>query len=344
MIGPYTQAGIEYARQGRRYEALPYLRYALAHETAHAELWLWLAHVTPDIQEYRHCVAQALLLQPDHPTALRMQTDLNYQKTGMSPPVMAAPVLQQMEKRSKQQKRWRRWLIFLIVILLAVSCGLLARQELNQVSSDNLLKWLALVEENKQLRFAVGSEEEAIGFEVTVPESWFLADKGSPSWREKRETLEQEFPDFVTGWRDLETDLGEVTFNSDNTLSETVSIVETDSLQIESVLPDVPRLELVELRPLEQAEDTCESLRQIAAEELPQLSQQSGFVEAEVKQRDADGCIYLVHTRDSKTHQMDIVVPVTETRAAVWQVQIPAAVYDAYENIVTLIVDTLKAR
>ncbi|MBZ0308833.1 MAG: hypothetical protein K8I82_22390 [Anaerolineae bacterium] len=190
----------------------------------------------------------------------------------------------------------------------------------------------------------MGSEAEAIAFEVTVPESWFLADKGSPSWREKRSVLEQEFPDFVTGWRDLETDLGEVTFNSDNTLSETVSIVETDGQQIDSVLPDVPRLELVELRLLEEADDVCESLRQIAAEELPQVSQQSGFVEAEVKERGVDGCIYLVHTRDSKTHQMDIVVPMTETRAAVWQVQIPSAVYETYEKTVALIVDTLKVR
>lgn len=342
MTGLHTQTGIELAQQGRRLEALPYLRYAVGNEPVNAEVWLWLAHITPDAQEYRHCVSQALAMQPDHPTALRMQTDLTYQKMGVSPPVTASPVLQQMEKRSKRQKRWRRWLIFLSVILMTVLCSWLARLALSQVDTNDLLTRLALVEANKQLSFAVGSETEAIGFEVTVPETWFLADRGSPSWREKREALEREFPDFVTGWRELETDLGEVVFNADNTLSETVSIVETDGSQISNVLPDVPRLELVEFRALADADNTCDSLRQLAAEELPEISQQPGFVETEVKERTEKDCIYLVHTQDSRTHQIDIVVPLRETRATVWQVQIPDSVYADYAQTVDTIIDTLK--
>jgi hypothetical protein len=74
---PNAQTGIQLAQQGRTRDALAYLRQSVQTEAATADVWLWLAHVSPDINEYRNCVYQALLLEPHHAIARRMQEALN---------------------------------------------------------------------------------------------------------------------------------------------------------------------------------------------------------------------------------------------------------------------------
>ncbi len=336
----YTRTGIELAQQGRRHEALPYLRYAVTVEPVSADSWLWLAHVTPDIQEYRHSVYQALALNPSHPTALRMQADLDYQRQGMSPPVTASPVLQQMETRSKREKRWRRWLIFLVILALAVLASLALREGANRVDTDEFLSRLTETEAEKQISFAVGSETEALAFEVTVPETWILADKGSPSWREKRDELEQTFSTSAGFWRDLETDLGEVVYNPDGTLSEWVVVVETDPTKIN--LPNAPRLEFIETRVLPEAENACAALAEFAKTEQAQVSQRPGFEAAEVQTRGEDDCIYFVHIHPTDVHRYEILVPLEDNRAAVWQIHIQSDVFSDYEKAIKTILDTLR--
>src|SRR5512146_2657707 len=87
---PKTQMGLQLAQQGRRQEALAYLRQAVQTEPPTPEVWLWLAHVSPDINEYRNCVYQALLLDANHPTARQMQAALNQSSGGQNNPSYSA--------------------------------------------------------------------------------------------------------------------------------------------------------------------------------------------------------------------------------------------------------------
>src|SRR5574341_827048 len=121
--GPNAQTGIELARQGRKVEALAYLRRAVTSEPATAEVWLWLAHVTSDLNEYQNSVQHALRLEPDHLTARRMKADLDYQAVGMSPPLEVDQAIGDFAKIDKRQKRWRRVLILLNAILIVAACG-----------------------------------------------------------------------------------------------------------------------------------------------------------------------------------------------------------------------------
>jgi hypothetical protein len=95
MQNPMQNAltGIQLAQSGRKAEALAYLREAVHREPANAEVWLWLAHVTPDVREYQNCVYQALHLSPNHVIARQMQAAL-MQSTGqfqMAPPTYQQP-------------------------------------------------------------------------------------------------------------------------------------------------------------------------------------------------------------------------------------------------------------
>jgi hypothetical protein len=79
MMDSYTNArkGIELAQTNQRLDALAYLRRAVQYEPPHPEVWLWLAHVSPDVNEYRNCVYQALRLDPYHMVARQMQDALS---------------------------------------------------------------------------------------------------------------------------------------------------------------------------------------------------------------------------------------------------------------------------
>ena len=113
--------GIQLAQQGRKMEALAYLREAVQREPVNAEVWLWLAHVTPDIHEYQNCIYQALVLSPNHQTARQMQ-DALMQTNSM--PVsqfssgtsqMNPVVLQSAQKRQQRRRVWRRVLILAVI-------------------------------------------------------------------------------------------------------------------------------------------------------------------------------------------------------------------------------------
>ncbi|MCI0713931.1 MAG: hypothetical protein L0154_27490 [Chloroflexi bacterium] len=113
--------GIQLAQQGRKMEALAYLREAVQREPVNAEVWLWLAHVTPDIHEYQNCIYQALVLSPNHQTARQMQDALMQTNSipapqfsgGTSP--MNPFVLQSARKRQHRRRVWRRVLILAVI-------------------------------------------------------------------------------------------------------------------------------------------------------------------------------------------------------------------------------------
>jgi hypothetical protein len=139
--------GIQLAQAGRKMEALAYLREAVQREPVNAEVWLWLAHVTPDGREYQNCVYQALHLEPHHVIARQMQAALMqstnqppvapqmYQQPPASQPTGPAPyqsppsgyqtgqINPDFLKRVGQLQR-RRWLVRRVMIIAAVGAAL----------------------------------------------------------------------------------------------------------------------------------------------------------------------------------------------------------------------------
>lgn len=93
-----ARKGIAFAQSNQRLEALSFLRQSVQSEPPHPEVWLWLAHVSPDINEYRNCVYQALKLDAYHMVARQMQEALSqiavqqvYQQVYNTAPVAPPP-------------------------------------------------------------------------------------------------------------------------------------------------------------------------------------------------------------------------------------------------------------
>ncbi len=338
-VGINTQTGIELARQGHTVEALAYLRQAVSTEALTADVWLWLAHVTPDREEYRHCVAQALALQPDHPTALRMQQDIRFQNDGLSPPLTATQTARTMHQPYARQQRWRRWAVLLVAILLVGGCGLAWQALAPGLNADTLRDWLPFFEEQRRLQFAVGDEDEVFRFRVDVPRTWYLADEDSPSWVAERNRLQSEFAenDAALDWRSLETNLNDVTRDAETGVFEQpIIIVETESAQINANPASVAQLRLLAVTTPERApgDDLCDTLRALADDT------QEGFIAAEFRTQE-DRCLYYTHFQSGNVRDIRLNIPVDEARVAQWQLRIPDAQYNDYDEAVTRILDSL---
>ena len=345
--GSHTRLGIELAQQGRTVEALAHLRRAVTSETNSAEVWLWLAHVTPDLNEYHNCVQHVLRLEPDHPTASQMQSDLDYRAMGVSPPAVAADALQNISQRDKRQKRWRRILILLNAILMIALCGRFGSAALDRISLDDINSLFPLMENTKYLRFGVGTEEGALSFEVSVPTTWHLADEGSPSWREQRDRLQAEIPTEAKDyWGEAEADLGEIVFDSaGGMLSRPVVILETDLAQVEA-FPANLRLIAVEPLPLDTADTVCNLLKELADAEKADASSTGGFVTADVRARSGVDCVYYLEYLEPEddTHLFEIAVPVGEDRLAKWHLILPESQYEDYRTHVNIVLNSLRHR
>jgi hypothetical protein len=349
-IGPNTQVGVDLAQQGRNAEALPYLRRAVTTEIDHPEVWLWLAHVSPDIAEYRNCVYQALRLNPDHPTAQRMQQDIDLQAYGSPPPVAGADAARHLDQPHARRRRFRRILILMNIIALVTVCGWASTQYLTGVDSDDINSVLPLREDSKRIRFSVGEESVAYNFQVDIPETWFLADVGSPSWRAERDRLQQEFPPPEgegSVWQNVEFDLGLVEREPlTGEYLQSVAIIETDSQRIAEEPDAVAILTLVAVQMLSD-DNSCESLRELASEEETSGSTLNSFIAAEVREREAGDCVYFSQFSDTndqgaETRFFRIIVPINEQEIAVWQARLPAGQYeDQYRAAIDRIIDTL---
>jgi hypothetical protein len=349
MIAYNTQTGIELARQGRKQEALAYLRQAVLTEPVAAEVWLWLAHVSPDLNEYRNCVHQALILEPEHPTALRMQQDLDYQAYGASPPMAASEAARTMAKPHSRKNRWRRILALLNAIVLVVACGLLFNLLSNRVDIDDVQNIFDSSQTAKRISFSVGPEAEAINFRVDVPETWLLADVGSPSWREQRDRLGVEFPAAAgqsTIWQQLESDLGEVQRDENSgDFLQSVAIMETDSALIGESPNATARAVLVAVKTI--GDNSCESLRSLAAEEESRARQTEGFIEVSVRERENDCAYYSQYRQIPATGEairfFQVNIPAGDSLLAIWHVSLPESLYEEhYQESVDTFIDTLQ--
>lgn len=350
-LGLNTQMGIDLAQRGRKREALAYLRHAVMTEPVTAEVWLWLAHVTPDLDEYRNCVYQALQLVPHHPTALRMQQDITYQAQGAPPPLHADDAAQTLSQPHKRSNRLRR-ILFLVNAIIAVTlCGWLGAAGLDGFTVEDLQRYLPFLESSKRIQFTVG-EAESFGFRVDVPQTWYLADSGSPSWQAERDRLQRDWPNAgATGnfWRRSELDLSIARRNPNSgEFLQPIMILETESERIASAPQVVPSLALIGISPLRSAPDNrCETLRAFAATDRPEPDQIEAFVAAEVRERAEDDCLYFTHYKDTLNdvalRRLTLRLPIGERDLAEWQILIPESLYrQHYESVVNRIIDSLS--
>jgi hypothetical protein len=353
QFGSNTQLGIQLAQQGRKVEALPYLRHAVMTEPATAEVWLWLAHVSPDLAEYRNCVHQALVLDATHPTALRMQQDLDFQAWGAPPPIAAPLASQAMDRGQASSRRLRRILLLVIAIVLVIGCGRGALWLSQNVDENDLNRVIPFQASTKRIQFAVGLEQSAYAFSAEIPRTWVLADSGSPSWRAERDRLQAEFPNEagqVNLWRSLEADLGEIQRDpSTGDLSQAVSIVEADSAIIQTVYPSLPTIQLTALQalPPQALDNGCEAMRLLAGEAEQRLSQQAGYLSTQVKQRDNRDCIYYSEFSDDTgpvpLRVLELVMPILDDQLGRWEIRLPEAQYEEYQTALDRFMATVRS-
>jgi hypothetical protein len=272
------------------------------------------------------------------------------QAYGSPPPVAAADAARTLDQPHRRKRRFRRILILLNIIALVTVCGWGANRYLEEVDSDAISSILPLREDSKRIRFSVGEEAVAYNFQVDIPETWFLADVGSPSWRAERDRLQQEFPPEAgqqSVWQAAEFDLGLVQREPlTGEYLQSVAIIETDSERIAQNPDAVALLQLIAVQMLPN-DNSCESLRTLASEEEISGSTLDSFISAEVRERDSGDCAYFTQFDDTNdagaaTRFLRITVPVNEQEVAVWHLSVPADQYeDHYRAAIDRIIETL---
>jgi hypothetical protein len=366
---PNLMQGIQLTESGRKTEALPYLRYAVQNERVTAEGWLWLAAATGDLEEYRYCVEQALLLDPFHPVAQRMRHDLDRHALGLVSAYPAAELQARRENTAaiRRPSRLRRLLRAVVVLVLIGGCvGGAAALIVSGVIQSAVDDWLNSSHAHT-LEFTVG-DQPGYRFRVEVPDSWLPADKDNVSWRDRRDALMAVFPDHSNVWEQVETSFSRAVRDPVyGDVLPPVRLVETDEDRLRaSGLIGMLTLQKIVPYPTAPAdasapEDACTQMRKVeqAFKANGGLAAQpdSAVVETMLAARKALGdCIYVIHRRYTNqtqlpfpldpaltaTREILVAVPVGAERYALWQVTLPDATYDDdYAHAVERILATL---
>jgi hypothetical protein len=373
-----TQMGVQLAQLGKRTEALPYLRRAVQMEAVNAEVWLWLAHVTPDLREYQYCLQQALTLNPDHPVAQQMQAVLiraypqlsgnnvpliaigqeplpvsGSMATGYSQPLRVdAPLVESMQRQAKR-RQGRRLLVMLpglaMLIALAVVIGRTVGDGLFDSPADKSMAGGLTIEVmlhdagNQPLRFA-----------VSVPTTWVLADTSSNRWNAVRSHLIQSWKDGgVSIWERIETDVTQVTVDPDTgNVEPLVTIIESDLNVVQRDQQNPARLQLVRITTLASGDTSCAGMEQFAASQQENLErmQENGqnVVDNQIERQPDNHCIFVVHFRGQSPlshlveHIYVLYVPASENRLAEWDLTVIDSAHDAYRSDIYRIMQTIR--
>lgn len=366
MMDPFPNArlGIQLAQQGRREDALSYLRIAVQSEPAHPELWLWLAHVTPRRDEYQHCVQQALVLAPNHATARQMFALLRNNtgsmpaiaqpnpSSGQSRPMTVDEQLLRSMKKQKQRKGQRRFLLimmaFWLIFGLAALIGLVFQDELNATFSDDDAP------SPPQLTITVAPQntDTVDHFRMAVPESWLVADANNSAWQEQRQRLEANEL-LQVDWSTLEHDASQLNISLENNLLSTqISIVETDAGRILDSGGFPLRLELVRLNrqePLLAQGVDCDNMRRFAEEQRISLAEAESVVENAIVEQNNDRCIFYIHYRGSSAlskqveHIFVIYVPIAPQGMAEWHLTVSDTGLADYQASIDALLRTITA-
>ncbi|HLA42182.1 MAG TPA: hypothetical protein VJZ27_02030, partial [Aggregatilineales bacterium] len=131
---------------------------------------------------------------------------------------------------------------------------------------------------------------------------------------------------------------------------DNVTILETDSEVIQQSPDTIANLSLIAVNAIsdEYPDNSCENLRQLAADERRTSQQSESFIDSEVRERDSGDCItvseFLTTTDDNvEIRLFRINIPVAEKQLALWNIVIPDALYaDRYRSDVEQIIDSLR--
>lgn len=387
-----TQMGIQLAQQGRRQEALAYLRQAVQTEPPNPEVWLWLAHVSPDINEYRNCVYQALLLDANHPTARQMQSALG--QTGAQPgpnpayggysahaaiPPAAMPAAQtvygpsgvnvsqplyadnalinNLERKRNRGRRVRRWAALCLFFGMLISCGVGLRFLFLSEAFEDWFYNLSWFDNSHAVNFTINAADNVTQWdiEVSVPETWLLADERVESWRSTRDRLKSEFAladDTPTIWENVETDVSQIVVDPTNgVVQPPITLIETNADAIRRDGQNVARLQWMQVTPYPQNTqgNDCQKIRALAQVDQTNLQPQAGSqVSYKVQEQDNNRCIYVVHYRNESgtseliEHVYVLIVPADDGSYAEWQLTVLDQSHTDYENDINKIIETLQ--
>jgi hypothetical protein len=352
---PNLMQGIHLVQGGRKAEALPYLRHAVRTEPVTAEGWLWLAAATPDRDEYRHCVWQALQLEPYHPVATQMHAELERQThwsaappgSGVGyppvmagyqpgaagyppvmaghPPVMAGAMQRQDTAAYDRPSRWRRALRALVIALLMGGClGVVGALFTTGVALD-FARGMLRIEDTHALQFTV-TELPGFRFRVELPVSWVAADEDNPSWRTTREALMAELPAS-----DGEESVWEAVSASFSTtvrdpvygdMLPAVRLVETDAELVadHGMVAALTLHAIVPYPASASGQDTCGQMRALEADLRDHGGLESApnrtLVDERVIQRsEHDDCAWIVHWRLTNQASHQVPFPLSMARA-----------------------------
>lgn len=372
----FSQArmGIQLAQQGRRAEALNYLRSASQQEPPHPEVWLWLAHVSPTLEEYRYCVQQALIIAPNHMVARQMDAALRTvpavpaplasppspprpstgpmnAQVGSQPIVVDARLVNQMQRQ--RRKRSRRQVVLTVIAALMV-VGLVGAILL--VIGDNIINGSdneTNTPPELTVVLRVDTQEQPLRFVMSAPISWVVADPTDTRWQQRLTSLAN-FPEIVEDWERYEADLDSISINpASDSLETPLSIVETDPTAILESDGYPLRLQLIRFGTIYASMDdtSCAGLQQLADERQTALAASqltTEIIENQVVQQSGGRCVYLIHyfgpspLTQEPEHVYVMYVPVGATSLAEWHLTVVDARHDQYRPDIENLLDTLR--
>jgi hypothetical protein len=344
---PNLMQGIHLVQSGRKTEALAYLRHAAQTEFLTAEGWLWLAAATDDLEEYRRCVSEALLLDPRHPVAVQMRDELDRlgrwgpKAGGTSQPVPgvlpdsssqgypasqgfgapgpnAAALYPLVRRRS-----WRRAAVLLLIV--GVAAAVIVVIALSGVIQDTARRWLD-IQQMQTLDFTVG-ELSGYHFRVEVPQSWVPANTDNQSWRDRRDALMAVFPAAdgqSSAWEQVEAAFVTAVVDPfSGRMLPPIRVVETDEKSLnESAV--VPALTLREIMPFPSppqgtAADACARMRLVedqfrAGGNLTSQADMAVIEEKVIARKDQRDCVFRLHRRYLHGVPPQTAVPLTAER------------------------------
>lgn len=364
-----ARLGIQLAQQGRRQEALTYLRLAVQTEPPHVEVWLWLAHVTPLREEYHHCVQQALSLDPYHNTARQMHGMLNPSELRTTqfgtPTTSLSSNSQQMAvddnlihkmQRQRNSRRQRRWLLMLVLLggllATAIVIGTTFRDVLENdtdasTSTANAPLVVSVTPQNRDF---------SVSFSMQASETWLLATTDNAEWQAAKAAAGQgsALNNVLTA---LETDLTMLQINPANDdLVPQVRIVETNREAIVASSGQPLRLELVRLGAVYASMDdtSCRGIEQLANEQQRILDSTAAtssqtVIESRVIAQQNDRCLLFIHyfgrsaLSELDEHIYVMFVPVGNQQLAEWHLTVVEPVHVRYQSAIETLLTTLQS-
>ncbi|MBN1200736.1 MAG: hypothetical protein JXJ20_02655 [Anaerolineae bacterium] len=341
---PNLMHGIQLVQAGRKADALPYLRHAARYDRLTADGWLWLAAATANLDEYRRCVAEALSLDPRHPTALRMRGDLQRHDRlaqgvaavtapGPAPAVGPVPVYAPAPDSSAPPRpsRLRRLLRAMVVLLIVGGLGAgVIGLAASGVIQDTVKDWFTS-DQTRTLAFTVGGADDSADsyrFRVEMPDSWQAADTGDPAWRATVDTLNGKFPapeGTVSVWDQVDEPFEQAARDPTyGAVLPNVRLVETDAdtLDRDGMVAALTLQEILPLpdAPASQAAGICERLRTLEEQltangSLASVPDNEVIESALVTRADLDDCVFTIHRRYTNQQPYQVVFALSPERA-----------------------------